>query len=126
MLQALSLCTHIADADVLDEGRVQLAALVDLLQELEEDTIELSVLEATLACLGQGSTDGESDDNIVGVLLLTFAGGGCQYIGNKKIEASQDVFEKQRWATAAVGQEMGETYILAKGVVPGMNWETTD
>jgi hypothetical protein len=78
--QALLVGTHVSYADVLDEGRVQVAALVDLLQELVEDAIELSVLEATLACLGQWSTDGEGDNDVIGVLLLTFAGVTCQYV----------------------------------------------
>jgi len=40
----------------------------NLLQDLEHQTVEWSVLEATLAGLGQGRPDGEGDDNIVGVL----------------------------------------------------------
>lgn len=48
------------------EGR---AYLDDLLEQLEDEAIEGSVLEASLLGLGQGSADGESNDNVIGVLL---------------------------------------------------------
>jgi hypothetical protein len=63
-------CTHVSYANVLNESWGQVAALVDLFKKLEQDAIELCVFEATLASPGQWGTDGEGDDNIVGVLLL--------------------------------------------------------
>lgn len=92
--QALSSCTHISYANVLNEDRVQFAALVDLLRELVEDAIELSVLEATLACLGQGSTDGEGDNNVIGILLLTLQEEDVSTLRMTKIKTSQGVVEK--------------------------------
>lgn len=64
----LSAHAYIADADVLDESRVELGALDDGLEELVEDAVELGVLEAALTGLGEGRTDGEGDDDVVGVL----------------------------------------------------------
>jgi hypothetical protein len=49
-------------------ARVAKTYLDDLLEQLEDEAIELNVLEASLLCLCQGSADGESDDNVVGVL----------------------------------------------------------
>lgn len=46
-----------------------LAYFDDLLEQLEDDAIETGVLEASLVGLGQRSADGESNDNIIGVLL---------------------------------------------------------
>ena len=60
--------TYVAQANVLNQLRVEVALADDLLEDLEHQAIERSVLEAALLGLGQGSTDGECDDNIVGVL----------------------------------------------------------
>lgn len=50
-------------------GHSGAAYLHDLLEQLEDETIEMSVLEAALASLGEGCADGQSNDNVVGVLL---------------------------------------------------------
>lgn len=59
---------YIAKADVLDHLRVKPALADNLLEDLEHQAIERSVLEAALAGFGQGSPDGEGDDNVIGVL----------------------------------------------------------
>jgi hypothetical protein len=62
--------TNISEADILNEGRVQVAALPDLLQQGVDHVLEAGVLEAALLGLGQGRSDGEGDYDIVGVLGL--------------------------------------------------------
>ena len=49
--------------------RVNVGLPHDLLEELEDNAIKRSVLETSLSTLGERSTDGEGDDNIVWVLL---------------------------------------------------------
>ena len=66
--------TYISQANVLDKGRVEIAALVDLLEELVDNAVKRGVLEATLARLGEGGAHGEGDDDVVGVLLLAGVG----------------------------------------------------
>lgn len=48
---------------------LRIAYLYDLLKQLENNAIQGSVLEATLAGLGQRRTNGKSDNDIVRVLL---------------------------------------------------------
>ena len=60
--------TYVAQANVLNQLWVEVALADNLLEDLEHQAIERSVLEAALLGLGQRSTDGERDDNIVGVL----------------------------------------------------------
>jgi hypothetical protein len=94
-------CTHVSYANVLNESWGQVAALVDLLKKLEQDAIELCVLEATLASPGQWGTDGEGDDNIVGVLLLAAVEG---YLSVPILEGGVDIEEPQlRSRGTAVG-----------------------
>jgi hypothetical protein len=66
--------THISKADILDEGRVDVAALADLLEQGVDHVLEAGVLEAALLGLGQGRADGEGDDNVVGVFGLAARG----------------------------------------------------
>jgi hypothetical protein len=60
--------TYVAQANVLDQLWVEVALADNLLEDLEHQAVERSVLEAALLGLGQRSADGECDDNIVGVL----------------------------------------------------------
>ena len=60
---------YIAQADILYLCRVNVGLPHDLLEELEDNAIKRSVLETSLSALGERSTDGEGDDNIVWVLL---------------------------------------------------------
>lgn len=62
--------TYITHADILHQSRVQVAPLLHLREELEEQTVELLILEGTLAGLGERRSDSEGDDDVVGVLLL--------------------------------------------------------
>jgi hypothetical protein len=61
--------TYIAQADILNQRWVEVAALNNLLQQLDDHTIEIGVLEATLCGLGEGGADGKGDNDIVWVLL---------------------------------------------------------
>ncbi len=54
--------------NILDEGGIKVRLCNDLLEELEEDAIEWRIFQAASAGLGQRSTDGEGNDNIVGIL----------------------------------------------------------
>jgi hypothetical protein len=60
--------TYIATADVLDEVRVEIRLLDDLLQQGVYQEVQLGVLEAALSGLSQGRPYGEGNDHIVGVL----------------------------------------------------------
>ena len=60
---------YISKTDVLDHLRVEVTLADDLLEELEHDAIERSILETALLALGQGRSDGERNDDIIGVLL---------------------------------------------------------
>lgn len=61
--------TDIAQADILYLRRVKVRLLDDLLQDFEDNAIERSVLEPSLPALCERRADGESDDDVVGVLL---------------------------------------------------------
>lgn len=62
--------THIAEADVLHEGRVEPGALSDLGQQRVDQELQARVLEAALLRLGQRRADRERDDDVVGILGL--------------------------------------------------------
>lgn len=62
--------SYVTEADILDERGVDVAALLNLLEEGVDEVFEAGVLETALAGLCEGSSDGKSDDNIVGVLGL--------------------------------------------------------
>jgi hypothetical protein len=62
------LATHIAQADILDESRVELAPFPDLLKQGADHVLEAGVLEAALLSLGKRRPDGQRDDDVVGIL----------------------------------------------------------
>lgn len=64
----MSAGTYVTQAYVLDHLWVEVGLPHDLLENLEDNTIERSVLQATLAAFGKRCSDGEGDDNIVWVL----------------------------------------------------------
>lgn len=79
--------TYVAEADVLDQLRVNSALADDLLKNLEDNAIEVSVLEATLSSLGQRSAGGESNDNIIGILRGAVKSMSVTELGAKRGEA---------------------------------------
>lgn len=62
------ICPYIAQANVLDHLRIEVALADYLLEDLEDQAIERGVLEATLDGLGEWCSGSEGDDNIIGVL----------------------------------------------------------
>jgi hypothetical protein len=64
-----SLTTYIAHANVLDQVGIQVALFVDFLQQAVDQEVKIGVLETALLALGQRRSDGEGDNDIVGVLL---------------------------------------------------------
>ena len=100
--------TYVTKGNVLYEGGVEVAALDDLFEGLEEDAIEMGVLETTLAGLGQGCADGEGDNDIVGVLRQT-----------AQVRVSLEMEFEWRFAAKC-------TYILSIGFWPGVRWESTE
>ena len=60
--------THISKAEILDESRVEIAALPYLLEDGIDHVLEAGVLEAAFLRLGQRRADGEGDDDVVGIL----------------------------------------------------------
>lgn len=62
------LSTYIAQADVLNESRVDVCFRNNLLQDLDDDAVERCVFEAALEGFRERCSDGECDDDIVGVL----------------------------------------------------------
>lgn len=61
--------TYVAQADILDQGRVNLGLGKNILQQRVEHEVHLGILETALEGLGQRGSQGEGDDNIIGVLL---------------------------------------------------------
>lgn len=61
--------THIAKADILNQRGVDLGLGQGLLEQSVHHIVQLGVLEAALASLGQGRAQGQSDNDIIGVLL---------------------------------------------------------
>ena len=60
--------TCISNTDIFDELRVDSGLVDDFLHECVEKVIKLGVLETALSSLCEGSSDGEGDDYIVGIL----------------------------------------------------------
>jgi hypothetical protein len=60
---------YISQAEIFNELGVEIASLDYLFDQRVHDKVEVSVLEATLVALSQRCSDGESDDNVIGVLL---------------------------------------------------------
>jgi hypothetical protein len=58
-----------ADSDILDILRINTALLDDSLEDTGQEVGGSSVLESTLATLGEGSAQGTGHDDIIGVLL---------------------------------------------------------
>lgn len=73
---------YVAQADILDHLRIDPRSLHHLLQHLEDDAIKRGIFEAALCGLAQWRADGQSDDYIIGILLLTVF---CQTTGPKRI-----------------------------------------
>jgi len=65
--------TYISDTNVLDHLRVNSRALHNLHEQLVQNSVKRSVLEATLASLGQRRSNGKRNDHIVRVLRCTVA-----------------------------------------------------
>lgn len=61
--------TDVTEAHILDERWVDLGLGQGLLQQSVHHVVQLGVLEAAFARLGQRSAQGEGDDDIIGVLL---------------------------------------------------------
>lgn len=61
--------TNIAEADILNQRGVNLGLGQGLLEQSVHHVVQLGVLETALASLGQGSAQGQSDNDIIGVLL---------------------------------------------------------
>lgn len=62
--------TYVAEADVLNDGRVDTAVLADLLEQGHDHVLQAGVLEATLSRLAQRRAGGIGDDDVIGVLGL--------------------------------------------------------
>ena len=60
--------TYIAQADVLNESRVDVCSRNDLLQNLNDDAVKRCIFETALEGFCERCSDGECDDDIVGVL----------------------------------------------------------
>lgn len=56
---------HIADGDILNEGRVDLGALENGLEDTSEQIACGRVLEGSLAALGEGGAAGGGDDDLL-------------------------------------------------------------
>lgn len=61
--------TYITQADILNQRRVDLGLVYDLLQQRVEYVIQLCVLESTLDSLSQRSTQSKRNDYIVWIFL---------------------------------------------------------
>lgn len=97
--------TYIAQADILDQGWVDLRLGQCLLQQRVYDVVQLGILESTLARLGQGCAKGQRNYNIVGVLVSTarFLSKGC---------------------TATSG--LPRTYMALTPLEPGFRWPKSE
>lgn len=108
--------TYIAQADVLYHLWVEPALADDLLEDLEDEAIERSVLEATLLGLGQRGPDGECDDNVVGVL-----GGADDGVVSQRCTIIIMVVMEKIWGKLWRG--VWHAYICSSGDLPGVTWE---
>jgi hypothetical protein len=75
-----------------------------LLQHLDEDAVERRVFEATFEGFGEGRSDGEGDDNVVGVF-----GGAASNV-----------------STASPGIGTGSSHMALSPLVDGESWLTMD
>ena len=66
---------HISKADVFNQCRVDIAPFPHFIEERERDVFETAVLQPTLPRLRQGGSEGESNDDIVGILGGAVASG---------------------------------------------------
>ena len=98
---------YISKTDVLDHLRVEVTLADDLLEELEHDAIEWGVFETALLALRQGCSNGEGNDDIIGVLLRA--------VGTGLLASSQFV-------VGCCGEDL---YILSMGFWPGVRCEST-
>lgn len=60
---------HVSKTDILNQLWVNLGLLHHLLENLENDAVEGSVLQASFPAFRQGRSGRKGDDNVVGVLL---------------------------------------------------------
>lgn len=60
---------YVAQADILNERRVQLRLLQRLLQQRVNYVVKLRVLESTLDSLGQGRSQSKGNHDIIWVFL---------------------------------------------------------
>lgn len=95
--------THVAEGNVLDEGRVEVAPLPHLLEQGVDHVLEAGVLEAALPRLGQRRPDGECDDDVVGILR----GAVAKYVKKKafpvRCEGRKCARETYIWLSALPG-----------------------
>lgn len=66
--------TYIAHANILNQSRVDVCLVQGLLQQSVDHIVEIGVFETALDGLGQGSSESESDNHIVWVLLRAILG----------------------------------------------------
>lgn len=91
-----------ADGNILNILGVDTALLDDSLEDTSQEVGSSSVLETTLATLGQGSAEGTGDHDIIGVLLGE--GGGSLLA-----------------ARAEVGGNLGKALLSCKGELVGLS-----
>jgi hypothetical protein len=108
--------TYVAQADVLYHLWVEPALADNLLEDLEDESIERSVLEAALLSLGQGGPDGECDDDIVGVL-----GGAVGVVSPRCTFTIMVMVIEMIWGKLWRG--VWDAYICSSGDLPGVTWE---
>lgn len=60
--------SYVAQADILDQLRVNVHLSPDLLEDLEDHAIERRIFQTTLPAFGERRSDGQCNDYIVGVL----------------------------------------------------------
>lgn len=101
--------TYVAQADVLDKLRVKVHLPNGLLQRLEHEAVERRVLETALLRLAQGRPEGQSDDHIVGVLLLAV-------IAAVSLQSGANCGEDET-------RPQVETHMASMGLLPGVMWE---
>ena len=108
--------TYVAQANILNEPRVNPTALLDLLQDGIDQVFQRSVFKATFPRLGQGCPDRQGDDDIVGIfggsagvqtVSFFFLVGVCgkAYIADKGLPGDRCLRMEPRRSTAIVDCE---------------------
>lgn len=105
--------TYIAQANVLNERRVERQPLHYLLQHLEDDAVERGVLQSALLPLAQRRPDCHCDHDIVGVL-------------SRSVPLAVSFFTSDTTRRPAFGQNQHasrEAHIAATPDLVGDRWE---